>query len=313
MPWTAGVYTRWNSVNVPPYWVGDASVGIKIEASRHDTQDDDFETGINACLNKDGSNAATGNLNIGSFRLTNVGNASVSTDAVNLAQLQAIVPSGTITGFGGGSAPTGWFLCNGQLISRVTYAALFGVVGTTYGAGDGLTTFAVPNLQQRFPLGKAASGTGATLGGTGGAIDHAHTVSGHYHSTSGTGSALTAAGQSLGTTNKTITGTVGGSDGTHDHDLKQEAGGGGTSDGSAANILSLIGSTVTAYKNSANHYTGGGHGHLHSLNAEISHTHAASSVSGNIGKVTGGANGDIDQSTSTNNPPYLVVNYIIKS
>lgn len=312
MPWTAGVYTRWNSVNVPPYWVGDASVGIKIEASRHDTQDADFETGINACLNKDGSNAATGNLNIGNFRLTNVGNASVSTDAVNLAQLQSIVPSGTITAFGGGSAPTGWFLCNGQLLSRVTYATLFGVIGTTYGAGDGSTTFNVPNLQQRFPLGKAAAGTGSTLGGTGGAIDHAHTVSGHYHSTTGTGSALTAAGQTLSTTNKTITGTVGGSDGTHGHTTIE----GRDTDSGTAPIdnIRVTGGGATLYTSATLiRSDGSGHGHSHSLNAEISHTHPASSVSGTIGKVTAGLNGDVDQSTSTNNPPFLVVNYIIKS
>ena len=53
---------------------------------------------------------------------------------------------------------------------------MFAILGTTYGVGDGSTTFNLPNLQQRFPLGKAASGTGSTLGGTGGAIDHLHTV-----------------------------------------------------------------------------------------------------------------------------------------
>lgn len=84
------------------------------------------------------------------------------------------VESGVITAFGGAAAPTGWHLCNGAAISRTTFASLFAAIGTAYGAGDGSTTFNVPNLQQRFPLGKATSGTGATLGGTGGAIDHVH-------------------------------------------------------------------------------------------------------------------------------------------
>lgn len=82
MPWSAGVYTRWNSANIPPYWVGDASVGIKIEASRHDTQDADFEAGINACLNKDGSNTMSGNLNFGGNRPTNINAGTAAAPAI---------------------------------------------------------------------------------------------------------------------------------------------------------------------------------------------------------------------------------------
>lgn len=72
-------------------------------------------------------------------------------------------------------------LLQGQNISRSTYADLFSLWGTTYGSGDGSTTFGVPDLRQRFPLGKAASGTGVTLGSTGGAIDHTHTGPSHTH------------------------------------------------------------------------------------------------------------------------------------
>jgi microcystin-dependent protein len=86
------------------------------------------------------------------------------------------VPTGQITAFGGASAPTGWLLCDGTAVSRTTYAALFAVLGTTYGAGNGTTTFNVPDLRQRFAMGKAASGTGATLGGTGGTVDHVHAL-----------------------------------------------------------------------------------------------------------------------------------------
>jgi microcystin-dependent protein len=72
------------------------------------------------------------------------------------------------------SVPTGWLLCNGQAVSRTTFADLFAAIDTTYGIGDGSTTFNVPDMRQRFPLGKAASGTGSGLGDTGGAIDHVH-------------------------------------------------------------------------------------------------------------------------------------------
>src|SRR5688572_23860876 len=64
----------------------------------------------------------------------------------------------------------GWLLCNGSQVSRVTYASLFGVIGTTHGVGDGSTTFNLPDIRGRFPLGVAASGTGSTLGATGGSI-----------------------------------------------------------------------------------------------------------------------------------------------
>lgn len=90
-------------------------------------------------------------------------------------------PVGSVLAFAGAIAPPGWFLCNGQAISRTTWANLFNLVGTLYGIGDGSTTFNIPDLRQRFVLGKAASGTGSTLGGTGGTIDHTHTGPSHTH------------------------------------------------------------------------------------------------------------------------------------
>jgi len=97
---------------------------------------------------------------------------------VLLAQL---VPSGAIQAYGGAAAPTGWLLCDGAAVSRTTYADLFSAIGTAYGAGNGTTTFNLPDLRQRFPLGKAAAGTGNALGVTGGAIDHEHVVDPHSH------------------------------------------------------------------------------------------------------------------------------------
>lgn len=97
------------------------------------------------------------------------------------APFDALVPTGAIVAFGGAAAPNGWLLCQGQSLLRTDYADLFAVIGTTYGAVDG-THFTLPDLRQRFPLGKAAAGTGSVLGGTGGAIDHTHTSTAHSHS-----------------------------------------------------------------------------------------------------------------------------------
>jgi microcystin-dependent protein len=93
----------------------------------------------------------------------------------------AVPTGGGCPWFGTGAAPTGFLLCDGSLVSRATYAALFTAIGTTYGAGDGMTTFALPDTVGRMLIGKAASGTASTLGETGGAIDHTHLETAHTH------------------------------------------------------------------------------------------------------------------------------------
>jgi microcystin-dependent protein len=88
------------------------------------------------------------------------------------------------------TAPTGFLLCDGTAVSRSTYAALYAVIGSTFGSGDGSTTFNVPNYTNRMPY-------GTTIGATGGSanavvVSHTHTITdpGHQHNTSVTGSAL---------------------------------------------------------------------------------------------------------------------------
>lgn len=73
------------------------------------------------------------------------------------------VPTGTIAPFLGGVAPDGWLICQGGLVSRTKYQALFNMIGTTYGSGDGSTTFKLPDLRGRFLEGAATSGTGHLL------------------------------------------------------------------------------------------------------------------------------------------------------
>lgn len=92
------------------------------------------------------------------------------------AALQAfLLPTGSLIMWPGAAAPTEWFLCDGASKSRTTEAALFAVCGTAYGSVDG-ASFNLPDLRQRFPLGKTAAGTGATLGAVGGTIDHVHNL-----------------------------------------------------------------------------------------------------------------------------------------
>ena len=90
----------------------------------------------------------------------------------------ALNPAGAMVMFGGASAPTGWLLCDGAAVSRTTYAALFAAIGTTWGVGNDSTTFNVPDMRGRAPIG-AGQGSGLTnrtLGSNLGEESHALTL-----------------------------------------------------------------------------------------------------------------------------------------
>lgn len=82
-------------------------------------------------------------------------------------------PIGKIDMYAGPNAPNGWLLCRGQAVSRTAYSDLFAVIGTTYGAGDGSTTFNLPDLRDRVPIGVGSS---YLLNDYGGATSHYHTT-----------------------------------------------------------------------------------------------------------------------------------------
>lgn len=127
-----------------------------------------FRTGANqtadaATIEVDGS---AGFLRVKSSGITSnelatdsVITAKIQDGAVTAAKLDSaatsvLMPIGVIMPYAGASAPTGYLFCDGDAVSRATYSDLFGIIGVTYGAGDGSTTFALPDLRGRVIAGQ---------------------------------------------------------------------------------------------------------------------------------------------------------------
>jgi microcystin-dependent protein len=133
----------------------------------------DIETGLSTTWCRDGQSTVTADIPMSNHKFTGLAPGSSSGDSVNKGQLDIAAPTGSVMPYAGSSAPTGWLLCYGQAVSRITYAALFAVTGTTYGTGDGSTTFNVPDLRGRVVAGQDdMGGTSANrLTGTSGGVD----------------------------------------------------------------------------------------------------------------------------------------------
>ena len=136
--------------------------------------------------------------------------AKIQDGAVTAAKLDAgavsvLMPTASIMPYAGSSAPTGYLLCDGAAISRSTYSTLFGLLATTYGSGDGSSTFNIPDLRGRVIAGQDDMGgssanrltnqtggvNGDVLGDTGGAESHTLSISempAHTHSVPASGS-----------------------------------------------------------------------------------------------------------------------------
>jgi microcystin-dependent protein len=97
-----------------------------------------------------------------------------------------LMPIGGIALWGAGAAPTNWHLCDGSVVSRTTYATLFSLYGSTWGAGDGSTTFNLPDLRNKFPIGASTILAVGKSGGsqsisTSNMPSHAHTITDPMH------------------------------------------------------------------------------------------------------------------------------------
>ncbi len=136
-----------------------------------------------------------------------------------------LVASGTLVAYAGVNPPTGWLLCDGSAVSRTTYASLFSAIGTSWGAGDGGSTFNLPDFRRRVPVGSGGTGSSVlanTVGSTGGEETHSLTIGeipahnhgindpGHAHAYSGGANAvvLLYSGGSYGALNGVQNGVI---------------------------------------------------------------------------------------------------------
>jgi len=224
-----------------------------------------------------------------SGKIREVGTDGVTVEAATPAsQPGDIFPSGVIMHYAGASAPTNWLICDGTAVSRSTFAALFTIIGTTYGAGDGSTTFNLPDMRGKIAVGKHTSGTFTTLGQTGGEENHTLSV------------AELAAHSHTGATNVASPGTD--SIGSHSHNVINLSNFQivlpGTFYGSPLHPNVAFNAGVINFSSTplAALHTGLSPNHSHAVN---SHAHAISSDGG------GGSH--------NNMPPYVVVHHIIKT
>jgi microcystin-dependent protein len=171
--------------NLPPYQVfyyiirmsdegtggGTIQAGIAIDIARNGGFSVINNTGVTRLIAGTGVtlSSETGNITI---------NSSGGGGTADIA--------GSIKLWGGSTEPTDWMFCDGRALSRDAYPSLFAKIGTTYGAGDGTTTFNLPNITNRFAVGAGGLYPNGATGGSADAVvvSHTHTLTdpGHRHS-----------------------------------------------------------------------------------------------------------------------------------
>ena len=204
---------------------------------------------------------------------------------INLGLGTFLVPTGSLIMWPSVTIPTDWKLCNGDAISRTTFATLYSLIGTTFGAGDGTTTFNLPNYKNRMPYGADVVAVGAT-GGSANAIVVSHTHTG------------TTDNQSVNHAH-TYSGTTGSQSNDHQHNLPTQYSG---SLGDFVNLAGYNGTSTSSVSLSSG--VTAGHDHTFSgttANNNANHNHAFTTGSA-------GSSG-----TNANLPPYLGINFIIKT
>jgi microcystin-dependent protein len=243
-------------------------------------------------------------------------------------QINTNTPVGMISIHAGATAPTGWLLCQGQAVSRTTYSGLFGVVSTTYGSGDGSTTFNLPNLKGRVVVGiDTAQAEFNIRGETGGGMNHQHTASNsgntsvaHNHTIPALGGSAVGAGAHNHNVNAHSHNTN--TTGAHDHPFNGNV----STSNNGVNQGRTTGNTFST--NIPNHSHGDNFNpttlgdHSHNTNSPTTSTSSdGSNHTHNVGTTasatTDGAGGSHTHttpasSTLSNLQPYMALNYIIK-
>jgi len=216
-------------------------------------------------------------------------------DIVNRSEVGAIKPWGKAT------APAGYVLCDGTAISRTDYADLYAVIGTTYGVGNGSSTFNVPNLQGKMPQGY--DGNTYNLAGTGGANTVTVSVTNNQAATSTSTQSVTVTGNidntslteaQLATHTHCTFGTYNSEPprGPYSRMCPHTIGSPGHGTGGTSNVVNIDRFCSAG--------SGTGHNHSHTLSGTLT------------GNITTNLTGTVTGSGTNSFSPYVVVNYIIK-
>ena len=200
-----------------------------------------------------------------------------------------IIPTGVIEMFAGSVAPIGWLICDGSIVSRVAFSDLFKIIGTTYGVGNSNSTFTLPDMRGRLPIGVGSGSSlttralAATFGAETATLAETNLPS-HTHAT-------TVGTESV---NHTHTGTSGGESTNHNHYFSHTAGTSGS--------YGLMDSGTASSSGQPN--TGG---------IQQNHTHATTTGTESANHTHSVTNSNTGSGTAFGiMPPSIVVNFIIK-
>jgi len=225
-------------------------------------------------------------------------------------------PSGTLLTFAGPTAPDGWLLCDGSAISRTAYARLFAAISTTYGNGDGASTFNLPDFRGVYPRGAGTNGT-ANYGGVTG-----HTPAAGVLATKGgqktaknglTASAGTVSTSVSGAKNQ-MNGTSGGQSADHAH------GDNGHAHATGQDLAFSRGNSIPGSSSGTGGYahhglhngTNTGYAILGGVNANHSHSWDFGGTTFSASGTTPAQTVTINTGDSETTPAFLAINYIIK-